>query len=109
MSGTNLDCSLESPDATAGLTAVTRDRTDGNGFAFIDLGIQPDDPTAPLLSGGMDDPPLTATGIHTTFDMAIDATGEVVGSAFDLRHVHPDRLSTLPPRVPERGAERHLQ
>ena len=27
------------------------------------------------------DPPLTPTGIHTTFDMAIDATGEVVGSA----------------------------
>ena len=29
----------------------------------------------------MDDPPLTPTGIHTTFDMAIDATGEVAGSA----------------------------
>ena len=39
VSGTNLDCALESPDATAELTAVTRDRTDGNGFAFIDLGI----------------------------------------------------------------------
>ena len=81
VSGTNLDCTLESPDATAELTAVTRDRTDGNGFAFIDLGIQPNDPAKPLLSGGMDDPPLTPTGIHTTFDMAIDATGEVVGSA----------------------------
>lgn len=81
VSGTNLDCELESPDATAGLTAVTRDRTDGNGFAFVDLGIEPNDPAKPLLSGGMDDPPLTPTGIHTTFDMAIDATGEVVGSA----------------------------
>jgi hypothetical protein len=81
VSGTNLDCELESPDATAELTAVTRDRTDGNGFAFIDLGIQPDDQAKPVLSGGMDDPPLTPTGLHTTFELAIDATGEVVGSA----------------------------
>ena len=81
VSGTNLDCSLVSPDATADLTAITRDRTDGNGFAFIDLGILPNDPAKPLISGGMDDPPLTPTGIHTTFDMAIDATGELVGSA----------------------------
>ena len=34
-----------------------------------------------VLSGGMDDPPLTTSGIQTTFDMANDATGEVVGSA----------------------------
>lgn len=81
VNGTNLDCSLTSADATGDLSAITRDRTDGNGFAFIDLGILPNDPAKPLLSGGMDDPPLTSTGIHTTFDMVIDATGEVVGSA----------------------------
>ena len=81
VNGTNLDCSLTSADATGDLSAITRDRTDGNGFAFIDLGILPNDPAKPLISGGMDDPPLTPTGIHTTFDMAIDATGEVVGTA----------------------------
>jgi hypothetical protein len=81
VNGTNLDCSLTSPDATGGLSAITRDRSDGSGFGFIDLGILPNDPAKPLISGGMDDPPLTPTGIQTTFDMAIDATGEVVGSA----------------------------
>jgi hypothetical protein len=81
VNGTNLDCSLTSADATGELSAITRERTDGNGFAFIDLGILPNDPAKPLISGGMDDPPLTPTGIYTTFDMAIDATGEVVGSA----------------------------
>jgi len=79
--GVDLDCPLDSPTATGGLFGITRDRTDGNGFAFLDLFVQPNDPAATVLSGGMDDPPLTPTGINATFDMNDDATGEPVGSA----------------------------
>jgi hypothetical protein len=81
VNGTNLDCSLTSADATAELTAITRDRTDGGSFAFVDLSIEPTDPAASLLAGGMDDPPLTPSGFHTTFDMVNPFTDEVIGSA----------------------------
>ncbi len=79
--GTNLDCSLESATATADLTGVTRIRTDGGSFGFIDLGIEPKDPAAPLVAGGMDDPPLTPSGIDATFDMVNPLTDELIGSA----------------------------
>ncbi len=81
VSGTNLDCSLSSPVASAELTAITRDRTDGNGFAFIDLSIEPTDPAAQILANNVDDPPLTPTGIDMTLDMTNPFTDQVNGSA----------------------------
>ena len=79
--GVDLHCSLKSADAVGGLFAIARDRSDGTSFAFVDLFVEPNDPATPVLSGGMDDPPLTPSGIAATFAMANDATGEVLGSA----------------------------
>ena len=81
VSGVDISCELASADASGGLFAITRDRTDGGSFAFLDLFVEPNDPAATVLSGGMDDPPLTTSGLQTTFDMADDATGDVIGSA----------------------------
>ena len=81
VSGVDISCGLASADASGGLFAITRDRTDGGSFAFLDLFVEPNDPAATVLSGGMDDPPLTTGGLQTTFDMADDATGDVIGSA----------------------------
>jgi hypothetical protein len=79
--GTNLDCSLESATATADLIGVTRIRTDGGSFGFIDLGIEPKDPAASLVAGGMDDPQLTPSGVQATFEMVNPLTDELIGSA----------------------------
>ena len=79
--GVDLFCLLDSADATGTLFAITRDRNDGGSFAFVDLFIEPTDPGAIVLSGGMDDPPLTTAGIDATFDMNDDDTGDVLGSA----------------------------
>ena len=79
--GTQLFCPLDSPSAGGTLFAITRDRSDGGSFAFVSLFVEPNDPFAPVLSGGMDDPPLLSTGYHGAFDVAIDETGEVVGTA----------------------------
>lgn len=79
--GVDLNCSLESSVATAGLVASARDRSDGTGYAFVDVFVEPKDHAATVLSGGMDAPPISKSGMHATFDMADDATGEVIGSA----------------------------
>jgi hypothetical protein len=81
VSGTQLFCPFDTPAAGGSLFAITRDRSDGGSFAFVNLDIEPNDPAAPVLSGGMDDPPLLPTGYHDSFDVAIDETGEIVGSA----------------------------
>jgi hypothetical protein len=79
--GVDLDCSLESATAVGGLFAVTRDRSDGSSFAFVEMFVEPNDAAAPVLSGGMDDPAFTPAGIAATFDMFNDVTGEPLGSA----------------------------
>jgi len=81
VSGYDLLCPFDTPAARGTLQAITRDRSDGGSFAFVDLFIEPTDPSAPVLSGGMDDPPLTASGLDATFDMNDDATGDVLGTA----------------------------
>ncbi len=81
VNGTDLFCPLDTPEAGGQLFAITRDRTDGEGFAFVDLFIEPTDPEAPVLVGGMDDPPLTSTGLHVSFDVVNDANGDVIGAA----------------------------
>ena len=81
VNGTDLFCPFDTPDAGGFLFAITRDRTDGESFAFADLLIEPADPEAPVLVGGMDDPPLTSTGLHVSFDVFDDANGDVIGTA----------------------------
>ena len=81
VNGTDLFCPFDTPDAGGFLFAITRDRTDGEGFAFADLLIEPADPEAPVLVGGMDDPPLTSSGFHVSFDVFDDANGDVIGTA----------------------------
>jgi len=81
VNGTDLFCPFDTPDAGGHLFAITRDRSDDQGFAFVDLIVEPTDPTAPVLVGGMDDPALAPTGMQQTFDVANDSTGEVVGTA----------------------------
>lgn len=81
VNGTSLFCPLDTPSAGGTLFAITRERSDGGSFAFVSLFIEPTDPAAPVLSGGMDDPPLLSTGYQGSFDVAIDETGEVVGTA----------------------------
>jgi hypothetical protein len=81
VNGTDLFCPFDTPDAGGFLFAITRDRTDGEGFAFVDLFIEPADPAAPLLVGGKDDPALTSTGFHDSWDVFDDANGNVIGTA----------------------------
>lgn len=81
VNGTDLFCPFDTPAAGGQLFAITRDRTDGGSFAFVDLLVEPTDPNAPVLVGGMDDPNLTPTGFQQTFDVADDSTGDTVGSA----------------------------
>ena len=81
VNGTDLFCQFDSPDAGGHLFAITRARTDGQGFAFVDLVIEPADPDDPVLVGGIDDPPLTPAGFHGSFDVANDNTGDVIGTA----------------------------
>jgi hypothetical protein len=81
VNGTDLFCPFDTADAIGQVFAITRDRTDGEGFAFTDLFIEPTDPDAPVLVGGKDDPALTPTGFHDSWDMVDDATGEVIGMA----------------------------
>ena len=81
VNGTDLFCPFDTPDAGGFLFAITRERTDGEGFAFADLRVEPADPEAPVLVGGMDDPPLTSAGLHVSFEVFDDATGDVVGTA----------------------------
>ncbi len=79
--GADIQCTLASARAAGSLFAIARDRSDGTSFAFIDLFVDPTDPAAPALSGGLDDPALTSTGVHSTFNMANDDTGDLLGSA----------------------------
>ena len=81
VNGTDLFCPFDTADAGGFLFAITRDRTDGEGFAFVDLFIEPADPEAPILVGGKDDPALTSTGLHVSWDVADDANGNVIGTA----------------------------
>src|SRR5690242_14732767 len=81
VNGTDLFCALDTPEAGGHLFVITRDRSDGQGFAFSDLLVEPNDPSAPVIVGGTDDPPLTSTGFNDSFDVADDATGNVIGSA----------------------------
>jgi hypothetical protein len=79
--GVDLHCSLDSAVATGGLVASSRDRSDGTGSAFVDVFVEPKDSAATVLSGGMDAPQITKQGMHATFEVADDATGEVIGDA----------------------------
>ena len=81
VNGTDIFCPFDSADAGGFLFAITRDRTDGEGFAFVDMLIEPADPEAPVLVGGKDDPALTPTGFHDSWDVADDANGNVIGTA----------------------------
>ena len=81
VNGTDLFCPFDTPDAGGFLFAITRERTDGGGFAFADLLVEPADPDAPVLVGGMDDPPLTSSGLHVSFEVFDDANGDVIGTA----------------------------
>jgi hypothetical protein len=81
VNGTDLFCPFDTPDAGGSLFAITRDRTDGEGFAFVDMFIEPADPAAPMLAGGKDDPALTSTGFHDSWDVVDDANGNVIGTA----------------------------
>jgi hypothetical protein len=81
VNGTQLFCPLDTSEASGSLFAITRDRSDDQGFAFVDLFVEPTDPTAPVLVGGMDDPALTPAGMQQTFDVDDDSTGDVVGTA----------------------------
>lgn len=81
VNGTDLFCPFDTPDAGGFLFAITRERTDGEGFAFADLLIEPADPEAQILVGGMDDPPLTSAGLSVSFDVFDDANGDVIGTA----------------------------
>ena len=81
VNGTDLFCPFDTPAAGGHLFAINRDRTDGGSFAFVDLVVEPTDPNAPVLVGGMDDPNLTPSGMHQTFDVVDDATGDILGSA----------------------------
>src|SRR6516225_10915452 len=75
VNGTQLYCPLDTPAAGGHLFVITRDRSDGQGFAFVDLQVEPTDPAAPVIDGGIDDPALTPTGMQQTFDVTDDATG----------------------------------
>jgi hypothetical protein len=81
VNGTDIFCPLDTADAGGFLFAITRDRTDGEGFAFVDMLVEPADPKAPVLVGGKDDPALTPTGFHDSWDVADDANGNVIGTA----------------------------
>ena len=81
VNGTDLFCPFDTPDAGGFLFAITRDRTDGEGFAFVDLFIEPVDPVAPILVGGKDDPALTSTGFNDSWDVVNDSNGNVIGTA----------------------------
>ena len=81
VNGTDLFCPFDTPVAGGFLFAITRERTDGEGFAFADLRIEPADPDASVLVGGMDDPPLTSAGLHVSFDVFDEANEEVIGTA----------------------------
>jgi len=81
VNGTDIFCPLDTADAGGFLFAITRDRTDGEGFAFVDMLVEPADPAAPVLVGGKDDPALTPTGFHDSWDVADDANGNVIGTA----------------------------
>jgi len=81
VNGTQLYCPLDTPAAGGHLFVITRDRSDGQGFAFVDLQVEPTDPAAPVIDGGIDDPALTPTGMQQAFDVTDDATGDVIGSA----------------------------
>ena len=76
VNGTDLFCPFDTPAAGGQLFAITRDRTDGGSFAFVDLLVDPTDANAPGLVGGMDDPNLTPSGMQQTFD----------SPRFDRRH-----------------------
>jgi hypothetical protein len=79
--GVDLDCSLESVVATGHLVASARDRSNGTGYAFVDVFVDPTDDAAPILGGGTETPStLTKQGLAATFEMADDATGNVIGS-----------------------------
>ena len=81
VNGTDIFCPLDTADAGGFLFAITRDRTDGEGFAFVDMLVEPADPQAPVLVGGKDDPALTSTGFHDSWEVAEDASGNVIGTA----------------------------
>ena len=81
VNGTDLYCPFDTPEAGGYLFAITRDRTDGNSFAFVDLLVEPSDPAGQVLVGGKDDPALTPTGFNDDWDVADDATGDTVGTA----------------------------
>lgn len=103
VNGTDIFCPFDTADAGGFLFAITRDRTDGEGFAFVDTVIEPADPAAPILVGGKDDPALTSTGFHDSWDVVDDANGNVIGTAtvdatftgtgeFRLRRVSQDSV-----------------
>jgi hypothetical protein len=103
VNGTDLFCPFDTADAGGFLFAITRDRTDGEGYAFVDVLIEPADPGAPVLVGGKDDPALTSTGFHDSWDVMDDANGNVIGTAsvdatftgtgeFRLRRVSQDSV-----------------
>jgi hypothetical protein len=79
--GQDIFCPIDTPEAGGYLFAITRDRSDGAGFAFADLYIEPSDPDAPVIGGGMDDPDLSSSGINATFDVHDVDTDDVIGSA----------------------------
>ncbi len=79
--GQDIYCPIDTPDAGGYFFAITRDRTDGAGFASADLYIEPTDPNAAAIGGGMDDPDLSSGGIQATFEMRDASTDEGVGSA----------------------------
>ena len=81
VNGTDLFCPFDTADAGGFLFAITRDRTDGEGFAFVDMLIEPADPAAPVLVGGKDDPPSRRPGFHVSWDVLDDANGNVIGTA----------------------------
>jgi hypothetical protein len=81
VNGTDLFCQFDTAEAGGSLFAITRDRTDGEGFAFVDLFIEPAGSEGPVLVGGKDDPALTSTGFHDSWDVVDEAEGDVIGTA----------------------------
>jgi hypothetical protein len=101
VNGTDLSCEFDTGAANGFMFAITRERTDDFSFAFVDMVIEPTDPTAPTIVGGKDDPALTSTGFHDSWDVANDATGDLIGTAtvdasftgtdkFQVRRVYQD-------------------
>ena len=81
VNGTDLSCEFDTATAGGFMFAITRERTDENSFAFVDMVIEPTDPSAPTIVGGKDGPALTSTGFHDSWDVANDATGDLIGTA----------------------------